>query len=342
MNQVSEDSKIRVNRVLAVIGFAVIVVLLAWLAVQVVRLTPNAFSSLAVLLDSIQEDRIAQNELIIESDQNVANTNESFTVAWKDMHRNGFYAISYDCVEGVSLEARLGGEIVPIECDEHFILPQDKFSIDLRFTSEKERFVDVPYQIVFIKDGEVEPAFVTELTVTLVNASIPNGVALGDDTPNDKQDTEEDTDVSDNTDTSVHTNETYWKTVTTYTKPVSDPNGYTDLSVKLLGIGYVNSAKNFVKLSAFEEGEPGAYQFEVRNIGTKTSSTWRFEAEMPDGNIFKSKIQTALKPKEVSILTVSFPDPGDEGTEIIAAEVFGGGDTTPANNGFRIPVRIED
>ena len=349
MNETNENAKNRLTKTFAVIGFIVIIIFMVWLAVQIVRHAPAAFSSLASLSESVQTGQHTPDNLVIESEKNVINSEESFRVTWTDLNRSGYYAFTYDCVEGVSLETRVAGNITDIDCGDHFMLPSGTFSLDLNFTSEKERFVDVPYQVIFIKDGESEPAFADERFVTLANASIPSG-GVAVDTEEEVEDEPETTeepadDVADEEDTGGSTGATdqvYYRTVTTLVKPVSDPNGTTNLSVRFIGVGDIASNRAFRLRSTLEENEPGAIQFEVKNIGTKTSGSWRYVVELPGGDVFESNSQAPLKPNEHSILTIGFYDAGDSGRETVAAEVFGGNDTTPLNNGFRTTVRIED
>lgn len=75
----NEDGKL--TRVFAVIGFVLLVILLAWLAIQVVRLIPAAFSSLANVFEANQrelEDRTTDedDEVVVVVDDENNNTDE--------------------------------------------------------------------------------------------------------------------------------------------------------------------------------------------------------------------------------------------------------------------------
>ncbi|MEZ4200357.1 MAG: hypothetical protein R3B69_02050 [Candidatus Paceibacterota bacterium] len=91
---------------------------------------PSAFSSLASLAESVEDGRRAQNEINITVVDAVVNSDESFTIAWSDLKRDGNYVINYKCVEGVALDVRIGNDIVGVPCETNFILPADVFSID--------------------------------------------------------------------------------------------------------------------------------------------------------------------------------------------------------------------
>ena len=89
MNQVNEQDKSRFMKTLAVIGFIALIILAVWLAIRVVQLVPNAFSSLASLAESVEDGREAQNTIAVSSTPNVVNSNESFQIAFSDLGRDG-------------------------------------------------------------------------------------------------------------------------------------------------------------------------------------------------------------------------------------------------------------
>lgn len=330
MNQVTEESKSWWLKLLAVLGFAALIIFAVWLAVQIVRVAPGAFTNLANLAENVQKGREAQNEIVIKSNDSVINSKEAFVIAWSDLKRDGAYTLSYECADDVSLSIRVGGEIIALDCGETFVLPKGTFSVDASLTSEKERFVDVVYKIAFIKENESKAAFETKKTVTVVNAAIANGIAAKDDeVQTDDEPKEEVKPAATSTPTSAP--KTYYKYVYTYKKPVSDPNGYTDLTTKFIGIGNVKNG-NFIAYEKLDAGEEGAMQFAVKNAGTKTSGAWTYKISLPDGTDITSKAQIPLLPNEQATLTVIFPDAGKEGTRKI--EVWISGDANTNNNHF--------
>lgn len=131
-----------------------------------------------------------------------------------------------------------------------------------------------------------------------------------------------------------------YRTVATYVVPTSDPNGYTDLEVTFVAVGRMTAAERFVAGAELEADEIGAMQFRVKNIGTKTSSDWRFEALLTDGDTMKSVTQKPLKPGEMSTLTVVFEVGDKDGNRSFGVNVYGGNDINGANNGFRSSTRV--
>jgi len=344
MNQVSEESKSQLMKTLAVIGFAVLIVLSVWLAVKIVQLAPGAFSSLATMAENVQLGRQAQNQITIESTDSVVNANESFVIAWSDIKRKGYYTLDYECVDGVTMDVRVNGDIIQVECDSPFVMPADIFSVDAVFSSNKDRFVDVPYRISFIKEGESETAFEASKTLTIVNASVSNDLAIDTESgTTDTEDTRAQTssyDVEEETDTTNAP--VQYRYVTTYTTPASDPYGYTDLEVTYVTVGVMTDDEKFVPRNEIDIDEVGAIQFKVKNISTKTSIGWQYIAELPSGTTFQSKIQNPLKPNEHAIITIAFEPDSKTGSRKFSVRVTGGSDTNTTNNNSSQTVRVVD
>lgn len=254
MNDQNERNE-KLNRIFAAIGLVFAIILLAWLAIQVVRFIPVAFSSLASVFEANQRD--LQEELASDDDE------EAVVVVEDDND-------SYD--------------------DE---------------TVSDETSDEVDDEIV---DDEYEDTADTDDSYT---------------------------------DTSGGTGgQTQYQTVATYQVPVSDPNGYTDLEVTFVAFGHMTSSERFVPDSDLERDETAAMQFTVKNIGTKTSANWHFEAELPDDRNMTSRVQLPLKPAEVATFTVLFETGDDRGHDYIGAAVTGGNDINSKNNDFRTRVNI--
>jgi len=330
-------------KTLAVVGFVAVVIFVTWLAVQIVSLVPGAFSSLAGLAEDVQSGRQTQNNLEIVVVDSMVNSKEPVAIAWSDMERDGAYVFEYDCTEGVSVDIlTTSGEITPIACNTQFMLPQDTFSIDALFSSEKTRFVDVPYTIGFIKNDEVELAFEDSKVLTIINATIPAGIVSGESTTEEPVE-ETPTPIVDEPVTPVTPPAPITPTytyVTTYSKPVSNPNGSTDLVTTYSGVGILTSADKFVTKAELRIGDRNAFQFQVKNAGDKTSTDWKFIATLPSGEKFTSKVQEPLKPNEQATLTIGFNDSGDKGLKQFGAIVTGGNDNNNSNNEFTWAVTV--
>jgi hypothetical protein len=342
MNQVTEEKKEAMTKILAIAGFIAVVIFAVWLAVQIVKVIPSAFSSLASIADVVYNYNNKQ-ELEVSTPNSVVNAGDSFTINWTDMRKAGTYSFSYECTDGVSVEVRSNGEINPVACDTDLDLG-DVASLELRISSEKFRFVDVPYTITFTEtDGEETAA--KKSTVTLVNASIPTSGVADNTDPEEPKETPVVSKPVTKPVTTVKPTYTAGKPITTtkyvYVTPVSDPKGKIDLQVTFLGVGTL-VGKTFVPKAVIDADEDGALQFEVKNIGTKTSGEWEYEANLPSDITYASPDQKALKPNERAVITLGFSGISAEGSEKIGVEVTTKNDTKTINNEFTRTIKIVD
>src|SRR3989344_1638192 len=155
MNEVTQESKDKTIKTLAIIGFIGVIILGVWLAVQVVRVTPGAFSSLASITDSLYNTKV--DTLTVETDKDIVNVGDSFAISWNDVKRSGTFGFHYQCSEVVSLDVRTNNTSVrTITCGEEATFPDTVNSIDLLFFSEKKRFTDVLYTVSFQEIGKTE------------------------------------------------------------------------------------------------------------------------------------------------------------------------------------------
>lgn len=236
--------------IMAIVGLIVMICLLSWLAVQLVRFMPNAFSRLAEVFEDNQQELAERTE-----EENVVIVNEDE----KD-------------------EEEVNEETPVVEEEEETPAPTG---------------------------SDVKP------TPTPTPTPTPKPTPV------------------------------LYKTVVTYKMPVSDPKGYTDLVVAFGAVGEMTSGDRFVAAKYLSEDERSAMQFQVKNIGTKTSGEWHFAARLPDGSTVNSLPQRPLLPNETATLTIAFD--GVEGTKdrTVGVDVVGGNDINLKNNGFRVTVDVK-
>jgi hypothetical protein len=338
---VSETQKISAIKTLAIVGFVATIIILVWLAVMVVRFIPDAFSTLASMAQSVSTP---SRELSIESEKTIAGSGETFTITWTKTRRAGTYGLSYGCVDGVAATLHTDAGATPFMCDTWIPLPEGGESAGISFTSEKGRFADVPLNIRFIAEDGNETG--KNVTVTIVNATFAENT--GNETPVKPTTPAATTTPA----TPVKPTEPTKPVVTTPTRPVvsqvpvSNPNGFTDLSVAYVGVGSYNAATGvFSAKTTLDNDDRAALRFVVTNIGTKTSSAWSYKATVPTSgtDTYRSNSQAPLIPGERAIVTVLFGDIREKtGTANVEVEVSGGNDTKTGNNDFEKSVKITD
>ena len=346
-NNVSTEKKGSILNSLAIAGFIGIVLLLAWLSVQLVQFFPSAFTSLASLAEGVNQsaENIADSEnqvaaLILTSDTSLINNGEDVTINWSKAAGVGSYVFTYECVEGVSLMQTDAVTERTLNCGTNYNVG-DINSLSLQVESEKNRYVDIPFTVSFLKSNDTRPRAAGSDVVTVINDDI-NGFATVE--PTDATDLEvvvanpepeAQTPVATTNptpSTPVTPSEPTYTYEYAYEIPTSNPNGFTDLGATYIAVGTINGSR--FTPAALDEDEAGAIQFSVKNFGTKTSRDWTFSIEMPNGSTYESKTQKALKPNEQAILTVGFRA-GNENPHTFEVEVEESTDRNSRNDSFK-------
>jgi hypothetical protein len=354
MNTINEQNQKRsILKSLAIVGFIGLIIVIAWLGIQLVKVLPSAFSSLASLADSVYQ--FDNDKFATSVNKTMVNTNESATISWNVPKRTGTFAFSYECVEGLSLDMRDSlGSIKSLTCATNYNIGSVS-ALDIIAQSEKSRFADLKYRIDFIPSGKTEPTTNAGGSLTIVNPSIS---AVTDETPVQPEAPATTTPVVTPATTTPSTTPvvtpkpvkpttpttpakpTYTQEYT-YGIPVSNPNGYTDLAARFLASGIIEN-KTFIATAVIDNDSTGAIQFEVKNIGTKTSNTWTYTAKLPNGETYTSPSQAALKPNERAVITLGFAMGDTTGVKRYDVEVSITPDSNQKNNQFETVVAVTD
>lgn len=352
MNTVNQESKSGAIKTLAIIGFIAAVIAGLWITVQVISFIPSAFTSLASLADSLYGQG---KTLSFSTEKDVVNSGESLRITYKPVRSDGSYVFSYRCVDGVTAETRNSdGTIVRFDCEQEVTVASGVLTnvdqiAEIMFTSEKGRFSDVPFTLAFIKVDTTKVLYEKNGIVTVVNATIPQTGLVIRDTPTKTVGNP----VVAKPATSPVVAKPVTKTpqpvlhkkvpvvVTTY--PVSNPNGFTDLEITYLGVGDMRNGI-FVPNTVLKTDSPSAFQFAVKNIGTKTSDDWTFSAQFPgsDESSFNSSVQSPLFPSERAVMTIRFTALDRTGTKSLNARAMTSSDVDNGNNSFAKSVQISN
>ncbi len=273
--------------ILAVIGFCM------WGAIQVAQKIPSMFSSLASVSSSgttQSASSSSKNETIVLSTQSTTvNARTTFTLSWTHANKavNGSYTFRYDCANGVFFITPTppSGAPVPVYCNVPFNFLNTNNSIVLTPIAAASTTVPITAYIDFTPNGASKPSISGSMLLSVTNIG---GSSFATTTP------------SSNTTAPAHTtkptNGTY---PTTSTTKVSDPNGYVDLQVTFLQMGYLDRATNaFIPTNTPSRSQKVAFRFSIENIGTKTSPEFDFNAVLPTSPISNagSPAEQALTP----------------------------------------------
>lgn len=340
-NNVSPQKKSSVLNTLAITGFIGIILILAWLSIQLVQLFPNAITSLASLAEGVSQSAIdtdskeALDSIVVTSNTSLVNTGETLTINWDTSNKRGSYVFAYNCTDGVAVSQVENTTERQLVCDTNYNVG-DIDELTIAVESEKNRYTDVTYSIGFLATDDTEPRALGTDIVTIINEDI-DGFAFNTDsealaneeivTENEPQDPVNETPAV----TTPVTPTPVFEQEFTYAIPTSNPNGFTDLATAYIAMGEVVNSRFVPGVVASANG--GAIQFSIQNFGTKTSDDWTFSVVLPNGANYESPEQEPLKPNERAVLTIGFPA-GSDTQHTFKVEVDESTDRTSSNNTF--------
>lgn len=334
MNDVSQQQKKdSILKSLAILGFIGVVILIAWLSIQLVNVIPGAFSSLASLAESLNSRQQLATEttdiktISVTSNSTLVNAKESVTASWGEANVPGSFTFSYKCTNGVAIDLQGVEGVRSITCDTNYNIG-NVTSLTFTIDSEKDRYADVWYTISFLGTNDTSPRAAGTAQLTVINSEIKSVLATTVSNEEEVTPVFEETPIVEAPEVTstpvvetvaestfapvteavkpiVSTPAPTYEQQYTYTIPVSDPNGRVDLGTRYLGLGRIVGDTFFA--GTVKQDESGAVQFEVKNYGSKTSGTWTYKVTLPNGDTYTSSTQKALKPNERAILTVGFP-----------------------------------
>lgn len=334
-NQVAvSEGADRAIKGLAVLGFVALIIFILWVIISLFSFVPSLISQLASLNKATDVD----SALIITSAPTSATHGESIFIDWDPVESAESYSISYTCNLDISVEIRLpGGTIEDLPCGTQYTLGQATSAYIFVYAPNTEA-TTITYSInTELKSGDT--------VSNSQNLEITNRNALAENVAEEENDTNEE--LAEDPVTEVETEETPTQVTYreyTYKIPVSDPNGYTDLSLVYKGVGALNSSHDFTPQSKLEVGELGAIRISVKNIGTRTSESWIYTAKLPNGTTYKSPKQTPLKPNEEATITLGFyvPKSKADEQEQFSVSVSTSRDTNRQNQDFSWSVVITE
>ncbi len=359
MENVTPEQKQPIIKSLAVAGLIAVIILISWIAIQIVQVFPTAASSLASLANSVYNYNPAKEATIeLSSGQTMITNGEPFALSWKAPKSSGTYAFTYTCTEGTTIDLKTTDTtFVDIACDAAYDLGSST-ATELTITTTKHRFTEVTYTIEFFKTNATTPTGTHTGSVTVVNANL-----FAEATPATTT-TEVITETATTTEAEIippQTATTSTEVVPTepetevaapapttnptpvaapvaaepnyiYEIPLSQPNGSADLLVSFIGVGIIDNNGAYIKTDTITRRTPGALQISVHNIGNKTSEDWSFTATLPGDLEFSSGEQKPLLPNERSLITLTFKEVAETTPQTYAALVTTTADKNTANN----------
>jgi len=305
------------TRALAVVGFIAVIIGGLWGSVSVARAVPGAFEAIAAAIVSITSIFVPADEAITVSTPSLTVTSgESFVLSWEHARKStdGVYTLRYACTDGVSFTSPTQTEAMAnVTCDTSFQFLNANNSVVLTAYSEENRFVDVVVSIEFIPNGASTPTVTGSTTVTIENTDVTGSPTstTGTTVPRTAGPETTTIDVLGST-----------GTVTT-----NNPNGFTDLSARLIEVGLVDKTTGEFTASSSPSvsvtNKRVAARFAVENLGTRTSDQWTFNAVLPTfpSHVYSSPTQPSLAPGDRIEFTLGFDSFEEDGEGVLVVNV---------------------
>jgi hypothetical protein len=321
-------------RVVAIVAFLAIAVIGMIGSVKVASAIPNAFSSLAAAVVSITSIFVPANEQIILSVPSLTvSSGEAVTVSWEHAKKSteGSYTFRYDCADSVYLESpAASGASTMVYCNVPFNFLNSANSISLTPFSNANRYIDVKLYVDFTPNGTSKPTVTGSTTLTIVNGSVSGSPAVTGSTAPQPAPIQNAAPAPKPVTQVKGQETTVVIPVSGTTSPiiaVSNPNGYVDLTARVLEIGVVDKTSGvFTASSSPMRNPPGgriAVRFAVENVGTKISPQFDFTAVLPTfpSYVFTSPMQQALSPGDRIEFTLGFDTFDQSGKGIFVVNV---------------------
>jgi hypothetical protein len=345
-NNSEQYQKSRLLKSLAILGFVGLIIVISWLGIQLVKVLPNAFSSLASLADSVYS--YEPTKITVANNKVSVTTKESLTVSWNAPKQAGSFAFSYQCNEGLTLDMKDSlGNTKALLCDTNYNVGSVT-AIELMMQTTKDRFTDLKYRIDFIPSGKEEPTTGSNGSIVITNPDITEGGMVAEKPDVDPVVVATSTPVISEVKPATTTPvvkpvapKPVYVQKPVYAIPTSNPSGFTDLAVNFIGSGSISGGV-FKNTAIIDNDTTGAIQFAIQNIGTKTSNEWTYTAKLPNGETYTSPKQAALKPNERAVITLGFALDGMTGVKKYSAAISITPDANTKNNQFNTVVAVTD
>lgn len=326
------------TRTLAVFGFVAVIFIGMWGAVTIASGVPGAFSSLAAAFVSLTSVFVPAGESIaISAPSLTIASGVPVTLSWVHNKKSveGSYTFRYDCADGVYFSSpSASGADNTVYCNVPFNFLNASNTVTLTPYSTKNRFIDVAVYVDFVPNGASKATVTGKASLTIENDNFgtsPSTTGTPTSTP-----TTENPPVNQ---PPYHPPVTQGPS-TTQTYPIggsggvtaSNPNGYVDLTARILEVGIVDKntgafiasstpSRNAIATSSGQYRL--AVRFAVENDGTKTAPQFDFNAVLPTlpSAIFSSPTQQELAPGDRIEFTLGFDSFNASGTGVFTVNV---------------------
>lgn len=270
------------SNILAIAGFIIVIVVIIWGLVHLASISRNWFGSLFGTSDEATLEVMAPE---------TANSGKAFDITWDhESDVAGSYAFLYQCVNGfLFVTPNPAGGLGEIPCGAAYTVPSENKVLSLMAILTGTTSVPMPLSVIFLPSA----------TGTQVQGSA-TVMIMGGETGS----------VVTPTPSPTPTPPSPSPTPTPTPIPAPRPITPADLMVRIIAVGVIDTYSGvFVNRTPASPSEIAAVQFEIVNIGGKSSGTYYFTAQLPvdgQGYSYNSPLQASLTPGSRMVNTLRF------------------------------------
>lgn len=335
----TNEQQVRTTKWLAVLGFVALVVALAWFLFTAIAFVPNLVSLAGSAI--LGEEQLPEpTEIILTPSDIIAQHDSSLTLTWEATQESaGSFAIWFACVDGVDIAVATPDDgRQNINCDTYYNIG-DRTSINAFFSMPDMENTQIQYEVAFVPEDDEQEQGGSVGTLTIENTALAMREEDEDEDQDDAIEEDDEDEVAVSPEPPTATTPPFREEIV-YEVPQSDPRGTTDLGIRFTGVGVLEN-ETFRGTRAFAQSERGAIRFAVTNHGTRTSETWTYTAELPNGQIYESPTQEPLRPNETATISLGFRAPAETGSYPFAVGINTSRDVNTNNHNFSWSVTVE-
>jgi hypothetical protein len=285
-----DPSKMLVN-ILTIIGLIILIVIVIWGLLHIARLSSSWFSGFF---------SNTPKEAITVTAPSAAPAGAPFALSWSyEPSEAGSYALIYKCEDGLQLAVPTQtGIFHSVPCGASYTLgtsTQTAVLPVLAASSSIKAMLSILYLPAQRRDGApAQGSASVNITPGTTPPPVSEGTKPEPETPAGPQ-----------------------------------PTGTADLTVRVLAVGVIDASGAFVPRQPVNQYEMAAVQFDVVNVGTGTSGSYTFMAQLPTSQpyTYASPVQEPLAPGSHVVNTLRFTQ-AVSGTFMVTVN----GDAIPGNN----------
>ena len=312
------EKKFNTANIIAIAGFALLIVIAIWSATQLVKYAPRALEGISFgdIISSESEINMNLPRAIFESD-------DELKVEWTlSSIQGGSISFMYACADGVVMDVfdKNSGRYITLPCNTPYnISPEKEGSVKIKIRSQNKQDISLPIAMVYVDKNSKKVKDVVDIIIKKSAESVyTNSINSADQSYNQDldtstQNTQNDTESNDGKESTIlnnanDTNRTQGNTQRSEVannQCVSKKFGTPDLKVFNVRIGSVASNGYFIEKSTFAQLEPVVIKFYVSNAGDKTTPSWYFNITSNSSVRYTSSAQPRISPCSGRIYTIN-------------------------------------